>query len=111
LIRVFTPALQWALEFYRSAIVRNASGRLRERKPAATTIARAGLSYTGSLKQSGLPDLSQGQNNLLDEKLAQHTFPSSMDELLLPGRNLTVGCVWLSRAHADKSRWRLEDRP
>ncbi len=49
----------------------------------------ASLGYSGSLSQTDYL-LYLKANNLLDEKARQHTS-FIKDEVLLPGRNLTVG--------------------
>lgn len=83
----FTPALNGQLEFYR--VQRQDDLADYETETGGYNMLGAGLSYTGSLKQSDYLIYLKG-NNLLDEKARQHTS-FIKDDVLLPGRNLTVG--------------------
>ena len=83
----FTPALNGQLEFYR--VQRQDDLADYETETGGYNMLGAGLSYAGSLKQSDYLIYLKG-NNLLDEKARQHTS-FIKDDVLLPGRNLTVG--------------------
>lgn len=83
----FTPALNGQLEFYR--VQRQDDLADYETETGGYNMLGAGLSYAGSLKQSNYLIYLKG-NNLLDEKARQHTS-FIKDDVLLPGRNLTVG--------------------
>jgi len=83
----FTPALNGQLEFYR--VQRQDELADYETETGGYNMLGAGLSYAGSLKQSDYLVYLKA-NNLLDEKARQHTS-FIKDEVLLPGRNLTVG--------------------
>lgn len=83
----FTPALNGQLEFYR--VQRQGDLADYETETGGYNMLGAGLSYAGSLKQSDYLIYLKG-NNLLDEKARQHTS-FIKDDVLLPGRNLTVG--------------------
>lgn len=83
----FTPALNGQLEFYR--VQRQDQLADYETETGGYNMLGAGLSYAGSLKQSDYLVYLKG-NNLLDEKARQHTS-FIKDEVLLPGRNLTLG--------------------
>ena len=83
----FTPALNGQLEFYR--VQRQDDLADYETETGGYNMLGAGLSYAGSLKQSDYLIYLKG-NNLLDEQARQHTS-FIKDEVLLPGRNLTVG--------------------
>lgn len=83
----FSPALNGQLEFYR--VQRQDELAVYETETAGYNMLGAGLSYAGSLKQTDYLIYLKG-NNLLDEKARQHTS-FIKDEVLLPGRNLTVG--------------------
>lgn len=82
-----TPALNGQLEFYR--VKRQDDLADYETETGGYNMLGAGLSYAGSLKQSDYLIYLKG-NNLLDEKARQHTS-FIKDDVLLPGRNLTVG--------------------
>ncbi|MEJ6654621.1 MAG: TonB-dependent receptor, partial [Pseudomonas sp.] len=61
-----------------------------ESETGAYTMLTAGLSYQG-YSQSGMNYLLYARaNNLLDDKARQHTS-FIKDDVLLPGRNLTLG--------------------
>ncbi len=83
----FSPALSGQLEFYR--VQRQDELAIYETETGGYNMLGAGLSYAGSLKQGDYLIYLKG-NNLLDEKARQHTS-FIKDEVLLPGRNLTVG--------------------
>lgn len=83
----FTTALNGQLEFYR--VQRQDELAEHETETGGHNMLGAGLSYAGSLKQSDYLIYLKG-NNLLDEKARQHTS-FIKDEVLLPGRNLTLG--------------------
>jgi iron complex outermembrane receptor protein len=83
----FTTALNGQLEFYR--VQRQDELADYETETGGYNMLGAGLSYSGSLKQTDYM-LYLKANNLLDEKARQHTS-FIKDDVLLPGRNLTVG--------------------
>ena len=83
-----TSHLDAQLEGYR--VRRQGDTAAYETDTGAYTMLMAGLSYHG-YSQNGLNYLLYARaNNLLDEKARQHTS-FIKDEVLLPGRNLTVG--------------------
>ena len=83
-----TSHLDAQLEGYR--VRRQGDTAAYETDTGAYTMLMAGLSYHG-YSQSGMNYLLYARaNNLLDEKARQHTS-FIKDEVLLPGRNLTVG--------------------
>jgi len=83
----FTPALNGQLEFYR--VQRQDDLADYETETGGYNMLGASLGYSGSLSQTDYL-LYLKANNLLDEKARQHTS-FIKDEVLLPGRNLTVG--------------------
>ncbi|QLF92228.1 TonB-dependent receptor [Pseudomonas sp. ABC1] len=83
----FSQAIDGQLEFYR--VQRQDSIAAYESETAGYNMLGAGLSYSGSLSQTDYTLYLKG-NNLLDEKARNHTSLIK-DEVLLPGRNLTVG--------------------
>ncbi|WP_444816558.1 TonB-dependent receptor [Stutzerimonas frequens] len=83
----FTPALNGQLEFYR--VQRQDELADYESETGGYNMLGASLGYSGSLSQTDYL-LYLKANNLLDEKARQHTS-FIKDEVLLPGRNLTVG--------------------
>ena len=83
----FTPALNGQLEFYR--VQRQDELADYESETGGYNMLGASLGYSGSLNQTDYL-LYLKANNLLDEKARQHTS-FIKDEVLLPGRNLTVG--------------------
>ena len=83
----FTTALNGQLEAYR--VQRQDELAEHETETSGYTMLGASLSYAGSLKQNDYLIYLKG-NNLLDEKARQHTS-FIKDEVLLPGRNLTLG--------------------
>ncbi|MBW8455506.1 MAG: TonB-dependent receptor [Pseudomonas sp.] len=83
----FTPALNGQLEFYR--VQRQDKLADYESETGGYNMLGASLGYSGSLSQTDYL-LYLKANNLLDEKARQHTS-FIKDEVLLPGRNLTVG--------------------
>lgn len=85
--RSFTPALNGQLEFYR--VQRQDDLAEYETGTAGHNMLGAGLSYAGSFRQSDYLVYLKG-NNLLDEKAREHTS-FIKDEVLLPGRNFTLG--------------------
>ncbi|QGZ32172.1 TonB-dependent receptor [Stutzerimonas stutzeri] len=85
--QAFTTALNGQLEFYR--VQRQDDLADYETGTGGYNMLGAGLSYGGSLSQTDYL-LYLKANNLLDEKARQHTS-FIKDEVLLPGRNLTVG--------------------
>src|SRR5690606_32740853 len=83
-----TSHMDAQLEGYR--VRRQGDTAAYETDTAAYTMLMAGLSYHG-YSQNGMNYLLYARaNNLLDEKARQHTS-FIKDEVLLPGRNLTVG--------------------
>lgn len=82
-----TTALSGQLEFYR--VQRQDELADYETETGGYNMLGAGLSYSGSLQQTDYL-LYLKANNLLDEKARQHTS-FIKDDVLLPGRNLTVG--------------------
>ena len=83
-----TSHLDAQMEGYR--VRRQGDTAAYETDTGAYTMLMAGLSYHG-YSQSGMNYLLYARaNNLLDEKARQHTS-FIKDEVLLPGRNLTVG--------------------
>jgi iron complex outermembrane receptor protein len=83
----FTPALNGQLEFYR--VQRQDELADYESETGGYNMLGASLGYSGSLNQTDYL-LYLKANNLLDEKARQHTS-FIKDDVLLPGRNLTVG--------------------
>jgi iron complex outermembrane receptor protein len=82
-----TSALDGQLELYR--VQRQDELADYETETGGYNMLGAGLSYSGSLNQADYL-LYLKANNLLDEKARQHTS-FIKDDVLLPGRNLTVG--------------------
>lgn len=85
--RSFTPALNGQLEYYR--VQRQDDLAEYETRTAGYNMLGAGLSYAGSFRQNEFLVYLKG-NNLLDEKAREHTS-FIKDEVLLPGRNFTLG--------------------
>lgn len=83
----FTTVLNGQLELYR--VQRQDDLANYETETGGYNMLGAGLSYSGSLNQTDYLLYLKG-NNLLDEKARQHTS-FIKDDVLLPGRNLTVG--------------------
>jgi iron complex outermembrane receptor protein len=83
----FTSALDGQLEFYR--VQRQDELAAFESETAGYNMLGAGLSYHGSLSQADY-QLYLKADNLLDAEARQHSSLIK-DEVLLPGRNLTVG--------------------
>jgi iron complex outermembrane receptor protein len=83
----FTPAVNGQVEFYR--VQRQDDLASYETETSGYNMLGAGLSYSGFFDQTDYMLYLKG-NNLLDEKARQHTS-FIKDDVLLPGRNLTVG--------------------
>ena len=83
----FTTALDGQLEFYR--VQRQDELADFETETAGYNMLGAGLSYHGSLSQADY-QLYLKADNLLDAEARQHSSLIK-DEVLLPGRNFTVG--------------------
>ncbi|MNF29563.1 putative TonB-dependent receptor precursor [compost metagenome] len=83
----FTAALDGQLEFYR--VQRQDELAAFETETAGYNMLGAGLSYHGSLSQADY-QLYLKADNLLDAEARQHSSLIK-DEVLLPGRNFTVG--------------------
>ncbi|KKN95409.1 hypothetical protein LCGC14_0179360 [marine sediment metagenome] len=84
----FTAGLGGQLEAYR--VLRQDNVAAFETDTAAYTMLGAGLNYRGYATETVDYLLYVKANNLLNEKARQHTS-FIKDEVLLPGRNLTVG--------------------
>jgi iron complex outermembrane receptor protein len=82
-----TPALDGLLELYR--VQRQDRLADHETETGGYNMLGAGLGYHGSFNEADFLLYLKG-SNLLDEKARQHTS-FIKDEVLLPGRNLTVG--------------------
>ncbi|OMG63329.1 TonB-dependent receptor [Stutzerimonas balearica] len=82
-----TPALDGLLELYR--VQRQDRLADHETETGGYNMLAAGLGYHGSFNEADFLLYLKG-SNLLDEKARQHTS-FIKDEVLLPGRNLTVG--------------------
>lgn len=85
--QAFTQALSGELEFYR--VQRQDDITAYETESAGFNMLGAGLSYKGVLNANDYQLFLKG-NNLLDEKARNHSS-FIKDEVLLPGRNLTLG--------------------
>jgi len=83
----FTTALNGQLEFYR--VQRQDDLADYETETGGYNMLGASLGYSGSLNQTDYL-LYLKANNLLDEKAREHSS-FIKDDVLLPGRNLTVG--------------------
>lgn len=83
----FTPAIDGQLQLYR--VRQQDRVASFESETEAYNMLSAGLSYTGFFNQTQYL-LYVKANNLLDEKAREHTS-FIKDEVLLPGRNLTIG--------------------
>ncbi len=83
----FTTAVSGDVEAYR--VRRQNDIAAFETETAGYTMVNAGLSYRGSVSDAGMLLYLRG-GNLLNEKARQHSS-FIKDEVLLPGRNLTVG--------------------
>ena len=83
----FTTALNGQLEFYR--VQRQDELADYETETGGYNMLGASLGYSGSLNQTDYL-LYLKANNLLDEKAREHSS-FIKDDVLLPGRNLTVG--------------------
>lgn len=83
----FSSDLGGQLEFYRVQRQDDTAGF--ESETSGYNMLGAGLSYHGSLTHADYLVYLKG-NNLLDEKAREHTS-FIKDEVLLPGRNLTLG--------------------
>ncbi len=85
--QAFTPALGGQVEFYR--VQRQDDSADYESNTSGYNMLGAGLSYRGNLGHTGYTVYVRG-DNLLDSKAREHTS-FIKDEVLLPGRNLTLG--------------------
>lgn len=83
----FTRFLDGELEFYR--VQRQDDIAAYETETAGYNMLAAGLSYHGSLQATDYQVFVKG-DNLLDERARNHSS-FIKDDVLLPGRNLTVG--------------------
>ena len=83
----FTTALSGQLEFYR--VQRQDDLAAYETETGGYNMLGASLGYSGSLNQADYL-LYLKANNLLDERAREHSS-FIKDEVLLPGRNLTLG--------------------
>ncbi|MNC41236.1 putative TonB-dependent receptor precursor [compost metagenome] len=83
----FTAALDGQLEFYR--VQRQDELAAFETETAGYNMLGAGLSYHGSLSRADY-QLYLKADNLFDAEARQHSSLIK-DEVLLPGRNFTVG--------------------
>lgn len=83
----FTPALDGQLEFYR--VLRQEHTADYEAETGGYNMLGASLGYHGSLGPTDYLVYLRG-DNLLDSKAREHTS-FLKDEVLLPGRNLTLG--------------------
>jgi len=101
---------QWQLEFYR--VQRGHAWPITRRKnrPALQTcFGRRHSARHVHAEAEHYLHLSQGQQPAGRKASPAHVLLK--ETCLLPGRNLEWGCVWLSRAHADKFTLEaLEDR-
>ncbi|SDI84816.1 iron complex outermembrane recepter protein [Pseudomonas flavescens] len=85
--QAFSEALSGQLEFYR--VQRQDQLADYETETAGYNMLGAGLSYRGRLESSDYQVFARA-DNLLDEKARSHSS-FIKDDVLLPGRNLTVG--------------------
>lgn len=85
--QAFTPAVSGELEFYR--VQRQDDIADYETETSGYNMLGAGLSYRGSLNDTRYQLFLKG-NNLLDENARNHSS-FIKDDVLLPGRNFTVG--------------------
>lgn len=85
--QAFTPAVSGELEFYR--VQRQDDLADYETETSGYNMLGAGLSYRGALNETKYQLFLKG-NNLLDERARNHSS-FIKDDVLLPGRNLTVG--------------------
>lgn len=85
--QAFTPAVSGELEFYR--VQRQDDIADYETETSGYNMLGAGLSYRGALNETRYQLFLKG-NNLLDERARNHSS-FIKDDVLLPGRNLTVG--------------------
>lgn len=83
----FTTAIAGELEFYRVQHQDDVADY--ETETSGYNMLGAGVSYSGNLGETGYLLYLKG-NNLLDEKAREHTS-FIKDDVLLPGRNLTLG--------------------
>lgn len=83
----FTSAVQAQLEFYR--VQQQDHVALYETETAGYNMLGARLSYSGALQNAEYLVYVKA-NNLLDEKARQHTS-FIKDDVLMPGRNFTLG--------------------
>ena len=85
--QVFTPAVSGELEFYR--LQRQDETASYETETAGYNMLGAGLTYRGSMTAADYQLFIKG-SNLLDERGRNHSS-FIKDDVLIPGRNLTVG--------------------
>lgn len=85
--QAFSPALSGQLEAYR--VMRQRDIAAYETRTAGYNMLGAGLAYNGVLGRTDY-QLYLKANNLLDEKVRNHTS-FIKDEVLQPGRNFTAG--------------------